>query len=76
MLFRSRLREHFPHYPIKKMRLDIAIEFTSQTFNYCYMSIGIDVEHLIARAASATAPGPKKKENYFAYIKKICIYLK
>ena len=40
-----RLRAHFPDYPIKKIRLDNAGEFTSQTFNDYCMSIGIDVEH-------------------------------
>jgi len=40
-----RLRAHFPDYPIKKIRLDNAGEFTSQTFNDYCMSIGINVEH-------------------------------
>ncbi|KAK1431618.1 hypothetical protein QVD17_08102 [Tagetes erecta] len=40
-----RLRAHFPDYPIKKIRLDNAGEFTSQTFNDYCMSIGISVEH-------------------------------
>ena len=40
-----RLRAHFPDYPIKKIRLDNAGEFTSQTFNDYCMSIGITVEH-------------------------------
>ena len=43
-----RLRAHFPDYPIKKIRLDNAGEFTSQTFNDYCMSIGIDVEHPVA----------------------------
>ena len=43
-----RLRAQFPDYPIKKIRLDNAGEFTSQAFdNYC-MSIGIDVEYPVA----------------------------
>ncbi|KAK7302565.1 hypothetical protein RJT34_13457 [Clitoria ternatea] len=43
-----RLRAHFPDYPIKKIRLDNAGEFTSQSFNDYCMSIGIDVEHPVA----------------------------
>ena len=43
-----RLRAHFPDYPIKKIRLDNAGEFTSQTFNDYCMSIGIEVEHPVA----------------------------
>ncbi|CAI0399065.1 unnamed protein product [Linum tenue] len=43
-----RLRAHFPDYPIKKIRLDNAGEFTSQTFNDYCMSMGIDVEHPVA----------------------------
>jgi transposase InsO family protein len=43
-----RLRAHFPDYQIKRIRLDIAGEFTSQTFNDYCMSIGIDVEHPVA----------------------------
>jgi hypothetical protein len=43
-----RLWAQFPDYPIKKIRLDNAGQFISQAFdNYC-MSIGIDVEYLIA----------------------------
>ena len=43
-----RLRAQFPDYPIKKIRLDNAGEYTSQAFdNYC-MSIGIDVEYPVA----------------------------
>ena len=43
-----RLQAQFPDYPIKKIRLDNAGEFTSQAFdNYC-MSIGIDVEYPVA----------------------------
>ncbi|CAH9141299.1 unnamed protein product, partial [Cuscuta epithymum] len=40
-----RLRSQFPDYSIKKIRLDNAGEFTSQSFNDYCMSIGIDVEH-------------------------------
>ena len=43
-----KLRAHFPDYPIKKIRLDNAGEFTSQTFNEYCMSIGIEVEHPVA----------------------------
>ncbi|KAL0329128.1 UNVERIFIED_CONTAM: Copia protein, partial [Sesamum radiatum] len=43
-----RLQAHFPDYSIKKIRLDNAGEFTSQTFNDYCMSIGIDVEHPVA----------------------------
>ena len=40
-----RLWAQFSDYPIKKIRLDNAGEFTSQAFdNYC-ISIGIDVEY-------------------------------
>ena len=43
-----RLRAQFPDYNIKKIRLDNAGEFTSQSFkDYC-MSIGIEVEHSVA----------------------------
>ncbi|CAH9090012.1 unnamed protein product [Cuscuta epithymum] len=40
-----RLRSQFPDYSIKKIRVDNAGEFTSQSFNDYCMSIGIDVEH-------------------------------
>lgn len=40
-----RLRAQFPDYAIKKIRLDNAEEFTSQTFNDYCMSLGIDIEH-------------------------------
>ena len=43
-----RLQAQFPDYPIRKIHLDNAGEFTSQTFNDYCMSIGIDVEHLVA----------------------------
>ena len=39
------LKNHFPDYTIKSIRLDNAGEFTSQTFNDYCMSIGIKVEH-------------------------------
>ena len=43
-----RLKAQFPDHPIKKIRLDNAGEFSSQTFlDYC-MSVGIDVEYLVA----------------------------
>ena len=45
---RIRLRIQFPDHPIKIIRLDNAGEFSSQVFlDYC-MSIGIDVQYLIA----------------------------
>lgn len=40
-----RLRAQFPDYTIKKVRLDNAGEFTSESFNDYCMSIGITVEH-------------------------------
>ena len=43
-----KLRAHFLDYPIKKIRLDNAGEFTSHAFNEYCMSIGIEVEHLVA----------------------------
>lgn len=43
-----RLRAHFPDYPIKKIQLDNAREFTSQAFNDHCMSIGITIEHHVA----------------------------
>ena len=43
-----KLWAQFPDYPLKKIRLDNAGEFTSQTFtDYC-MSVGINIEHPIA----------------------------
>ncbi|GJW47861.1 retrovirus-related pol polyprotein from transposon TNT 1-94, partial [Tanacetum coccineum] len=42
------LRAHFPDYQIKKIRLDNAGEFASQSFNDFCMSIGITVEHHVA----------------------------
>ena len=43
-----RLRAQFPDYPIRKIRLNNAGEFTSQAFDDYCMLIGIDVEHPIA----------------------------
>jgi len=43
-----KLRAHFPYYPIKKIRLDNAGEFTSHAFNEYCMPIGIEVEHPVA----------------------------
>jgi hypothetical protein len=43
-----RIRAHFPDYPVKKIRLDNASEFSSQAFNEYCMSIGIDIEHPVA----------------------------
>lgn len=43
-----RLQAQFPYYPIQSIWMDNASEFTSQAFfDYC-MSIGINVEHLVA----------------------------
>ena len=42
-----RLRAQFLDYPIKKIRLDNAGEFTSQTFDSFCTSIRIDVEILL-----------------------------
>ena len=44
----TKLRTQFPDYPIKTIRLDNAGEFTSQTLNDYYMSIGINIEHHVA----------------------------
>ena len=38
-----RLQAQFPNYPIKKIHLDNAGEFTSHAFNDYCMSIGINV---------------------------------
>ena len=47
-----RLGAQFPDHPIKTIRLDNAVEFSSQTFlDYC-MSIGIDVQHPVAHVHS------------------------
>ena len=43
-----RLRAQILDYPTRKICLDNASEFTSQAFDDYCMSIGIDVEHLIA----------------------------
>lgn len=40
-----KLRAHFPDQHIKCIRLDNAGEFTSQVFDDCCLSQGIDVEH-------------------------------
>ena len=42
------MRTQFPDFPIKKIRLDNAAEYTFQAFNDYCMSIGIDVEYLVA----------------------------
>ena len=47
-----KLRAHHPDYPIKSIRLDNAIEFTSKSFDDYCMSIGIDVEHPIPHVHS------------------------
>nr|GEY15353.1 hypothetical protein [Tanacetum cinerariifolium] len=39
---------HFLDYIVKRVRLDNAGEFTSHAFNDYCMSVGIDVEHLVA----------------------------
>ena len=43
-----KLRAQFPDCTIKKIRLDNAGEFTSQTFDDYCMSVGITVEHPVA----------------------------
>ena len=43
-----RLQTQFPDYPIKKICLDNASEFTSKAFDDYFMSIKIDVEHPVA----------------------------
>jgi transposase InsO family protein len=43
-----RLRAQFPNYIIKSIHLDNADEFTSQAFNDYCMSLGINIEHLVA----------------------------
>jgi len=43
-----KLRAQFPDYPIKKIRLDNAAEYTSHAFDDYCMSIGISVEHPVA----------------------------
>jgi len=44
----AQLRVHFPYYPIKKIHLGNADEFTSHVFHDYCLSIGIEVEHLVA----------------------------
>ena len=44
----NKLRAQFSDYPIKTIRLDNASEFTSQILNGYCMSIGINIEHLVA----------------------------
>lgn len=39
---------HFPDYPIKKVCLDNAEEFSSQAFNEYCMSIRNDIEHSVS----------------------------
>ena len=48
----TKLRAQLSDYPIKTIRLDNAGEFTSQTLNDYYMSIGINIEHHIAHVNS------------------------
>ena len=76
-----RLRAQFSDYTIKKVRLDNAGEFTSQTFNNYCMSIGILVEHpvvyvhtqnssvesLIKRLQLIASPLIMKKSFLFLY---------
>ena len=45
-----RLKAHFPDYPIKKIRLNNAGEFIFKVFDDYCISVGIEVEHLIAHA--------------------------
>ena len=47
-----RLIAQFPNHHIKTIRLDNASEFSSQTFIYYCISIGIDVQHLVAHVHS------------------------
>ena len=47
-----RLRAQFPDHPIKTIRLDNVGEFSSQTFLDYRMSIGIGVQHFVARVHS------------------------
>ena len=45
-----KLRVQFPDFPMKTVKLDNAIEFTSQTFtDYC-MSVRINIEHHVTHA--------------------------
>ena len=43
-----KLKTHYPDYLIKKIRLDNAGEFKSHIFHEYCISIGIEVEHLVA----------------------------
>ena len=43
-----RLRAQFPNHHIKTIRLDNSCEFSSQIFIYYCMSLGIDVQYLVA----------------------------
>ena len=43
-----KLRAQFPDYPIKRIHLDNAGEYSSHAFDDYYMSIGITVEHPVA----------------------------
>ena len=47
-----RLRAQFLDHLIKTIRLDNVGEFSSQTFIYYCMSIGIDVQHPVAHVHS------------------------
>ena len=44
----TKLWAQFPDYPIKTIRLDNVGEFTPQNFTYYCMSVGINIEHLVA----------------------------
>jgi hypothetical protein len=43
-----RLQAQFPDYIIKTIHFNNVGEFTSQAFNDYYISLGINIEHLIA----------------------------
>ena len=45
-----KLQAQFPNDLIKTIRLDNVSEFTSQTFIDYYMSVEINIEHLVAHA--------------------------
>ena len=64
-----RLWAQFLNYPIKKIRLDNASEFTSQSFNDYYMSIGIDLKHPIAHTHTqdVLAESPIKRLQLIAH---------
>ena len=49
-------RPHHPDYPIKCIRLDNAREFTSKTFDDYYMSVGVEVEHLVTHVHTHNGP--------------------